>query len=65
MVNLHQLTPYIMPTKWRTYRDHRFCDVISPYVYGFPGLFTDTSEHIRFLSLLFLFSTVGSFRAVD
>jgi len=21
-----------MPTKWRTYRDHRFCDVILPYV---------------------------------
>jgi len=25
----------------------------------FPGLFTDTSEHIRFFSLLFLFSTVS------
>jgi len=22
-----------MPTKWRSYRDHRFCDVASPYVY--------------------------------
>ena len=27
--------------------------------HGFPGLFTDTSEHIRFFSLLFLFSTVS------
>jgi len=26
---------------------------------GFPGLFTDTSEHIRFFSLLLLFSTVS------
>jgi len=26
---------------------------------GFPGLFTDTSEHIRFFSPLFLFSTVS------
>ena len=22
----------IIPTKWRSYRDHRFCDVTSPYV---------------------------------
>ena len=22
-----------MPTKWRSYRDHRLCDVTSPYVY--------------------------------
>ena len=28
-------------------------------LHGFPGLFTDTSEHIRFFSLLFLFSTVS------
>ena len=21
-----------MPTKWRTYLDHRFCDVTSPYL---------------------------------
>ena len=25
--------PSYIPTKWRTYRDHRFCDVISPHVY--------------------------------
>ena len=34
-------------------------------VYTFPGLFTDTSEHIRFYFLLFLFShflVVGSMR---
>ena len=23
-----------IPTKWRSYREHRLCDVISPYVYG-------------------------------
>jgi len=23
-----------MPTKWRSYRDHRLCDVTSPYVYS-------------------------------
>ena len=28
-------------------------------LHGFPGLFTHTSEHIRFFSLLFLFSTVS------
>jgi len=37
VVNLHPLTPHIIrqviPTKWRTYRDHRFGDVISPCVY--------------------------------
>jgi len=36
MVNLHKLTPHIVcqviPTKWRSYRDHRFCDDTSPYV---------------------------------
>ena len=31
MVNLHLLTPHIMP-KWRSYRDHGFCDVNAPYV---------------------------------
>ena len=34
-VNLHPLTPHITPSythKMRTYRDHWFCDVISPYV---------------------------------
>ena len=33
MVSLHPLTPHIMPSythKWRTYRDHRLCDVTSP-----------------------------------
>ena len=24
---------YVIPTKWRSYRDHRVCDVTSPYVY--------------------------------
>jgi len=36
-VNLRPLTPHIchvIPTKWRSYRGHRFCDVISPYVYA-------------------------------
>ena len=23
----------VIPTKWRSYRDHRLCDVISPYMY--------------------------------
>jgi len=39
-INLRPLTPHIMPcyslpTKWRSYRGHRFCDVTSPYVYDF------------------------------
>jgi len=36
MVNLHPLTPHITPSYTHkmenVYRDHRFCDVISPYV---------------------------------
>ena len=24
----------VIPTKWRSYREHRLCDVISPYVYS-------------------------------
>jgi len=34
MANLHTLTSHGTPSythKWRTYHDHRFCDVISPY----------------------------------
>jgi len=38
MVNLHPSTQHItlcqvIPTKWWTCRGHRFCDVISPFVY--------------------------------
>ena len=25
---------HVMPTKWRSYRDHRFCDVTSPYMHA-------------------------------
>jgi len=28
----HSLTSHIMPTKWRSHRGHRFCDVTPPYV---------------------------------
>jgi len=24
---------HVIPTKWRSYRGHRFCDVNSPYAY--------------------------------
>jgi len=34
------------------------------WLHGFPGLFTDTTEHIRFFFLLFL-SPLLVFRAVD
>ena len=34
MVNLRPSTPHAIPTKWRSYRDQRFCDVISPWVYS-------------------------------
>ena len=30
----------------------------SDWLHGFPGLFTDTSEHIRFYFVVFLFSTI-------
>jgi len=36
VASLHPLTPHIcqvITTKWLTYRDHRFCDVNSPYVF--------------------------------
>ena len=35
-------------------------------IHGFPGLFTDTSEHIRFLTFSFSFPLLLVwFRAVD
>ena len=40
-INLRPLAPhhascYVIPTKWRSYRGHRFCDVTPPYVYKAP-----------------------------
>ena len=45
-LNFIQITPYIfalnstlchvIPIKWRSYRDHRFFDVISPYIFTPP-----------------------------
>ena len=35
-INFRPLTPHIchvIPTKWRSYRGHRYCDITSPYVY--------------------------------
>jgi len=33
VINLRHLTERIIPTKWRSYRDHRLRDVTSPSVY--------------------------------
>ena len=41
------------------YSSRRWCGWMRECDQRFPGLFTDTSEHIRFFSLLFLFSTVS------
>jgi len=29
---IRYIMPYVIPTKWRSYRGHRFCDVTSPCV---------------------------------
>jgi len=33
-INSARCVDHVIPTKWRSYREHRLCDVISPYVYG-------------------------------
>jgi len=49
-LNLPPLTPYIIPCytqKWRSYRDHRLCDVTLPYVSARSD-FTDWSNQLDF-----------------
>ena len=29
---IRYIMPHVIPTKWRSYRGHRFCDVTSPHV---------------------------------
>jgi len=62
---LHSFTPGLK-LSFSANPSHRSLPfLLLDWLHGFPGLFTDTSEHIRFFSPLFLFSTVSCFRAVD
>ena len=60
---LHSSTPDLKPS-FSANPSHRSPPFLLPdWLHGFPGLFTDTSEHIRFYSIIFyfvvfLFSTV-------
>jgi len=56
-----------METMWSIYTSS-LPFLLQDWLYGFSGLFTDTFEHTRFYSLVFLFFSyfvVVGFRAVD
>jgi len=55
--HLHSFTPRLKPSSSAN-PSHRSLPFLFPdWLHGFPGMFTDTSEHIRFYFLVFLFST--------
>jgi len=53
-INLRHLSQRIislyigLPTKWRSYRDHRLCDITSPYILG-----TGARASLDFLQFIF------------
>ena len=56
---LHSFTPGLKLSFSANPSHHSLPFLLLGWPHGFPGLFTDTSEHIRFFSLLLLFSTVS------
>jgi len=62
---LHSFIPGLKPS-FSTGLSHRSLPfLLQDWLRGFPGLFTDTSEHIRFFSFYFFcfsLSVVGSVR---
>ena len=55
---LHSFTPGLKPSFSSSPPSHLSLPFLLPdWLHGFPGLFTDTSERIRFYFLVFLFST--------
>ena len=56
---LHSFTPDLQLSFPANPSHHSLPFLLLDWLHGFPGLFTDTSEHIRFFSLLFLLSTVS------
>ena len=38
---------HVIPTKWRSCRDHRLCDVTSPCVYKRPPLSNEVDDTLR------------------
>jgi len=52
-INLRPLTPHIMPcypTKWRSCRGHRFCDVTSPCMWQYDNMTVDGTQYFTRLS---------------
>ena len=50
MINHRPLTPHIIPhipTKWRSYCDHRLCDVTLPYMYSSGKLLSHDAIKLR------------------
>ena len=47
-LNLRLLTTRIIPSKWRSYREHRLRDVISPYLFsGLRHVLTPPPTEVR------------------
>ena len=53
----HSFTPGLKPSFSANPSRRSLPSVLQDWLHGFPGLFTNTSEHIRFYFLVFLFST--------
>jgi len=62
----HSFIPSLHPS-FSAHPSHRSLPFLLPDgLHGFSGLFTDTSDHIRFYALVFFrFSTFSWFRAAD
>ena len=56
---LHSFTPGLKLSFSVNLSHHSLPFLLLDWLHEFPGLFADTSEHIRFHSLVFLFSTVS------